>query len=146
MKKIFANVKGILGVALLAGFFVSCNSSRRVVGIEEGWEILGESKVNFVRDKDEIEVRNRNQFTAIRFRVEDRDIRINDLKVSFINGDKLEPALDDAISADQMSRVIELGMEGRYLDRIEFKYRTTGNILKGRAKVLVLGRRYTPGY
>lgn len=146
MKKIFANSRALIAAVFLVGLLVSCNSSRRIVGIEEGWEILGESKVNFVRDKDEIEVRNRNQFTAIRFRVEDRDIRINDLKVSFINGDKLEPALDDAISADQMSRIIELGMEGRYLDRIEFKYRTTGNILKGRAKVLVLGRRYTPGY
>lgn len=124
----------------------SCGSSRRTVGIEEGWEVLAERKVNFVRDKDEIEIRNRNMFTAIRFRVEDRDVRINDLKIYFQNGDKLEPAIDESISANQSSRIIELALDGRYIDKIEFKYRTTGTLLKGRATVLIIGRRYNPGY
>ena len=132
---------------LLSAVIVSsCGTSRRSVGIEEGWELLGEKKVNFVRDKDDLSVRSRNQFTAIRFKVEDRDVRLNDLKIIFQNGDKLEPALDDVITAGQSSRIIELAADGRYIDRIEFKYRTTGNILKGRANVLVLGKRYNPGY
>jgi hypothetical protein len=133
---------GVLSLSILW----SCGSSRRTVGIEEGWEVLAEEKVNFVKDKDEIEVRSRNMFTAIRFTVEDRDIRINDLKVTFQNGDKLEPAIDEVIAADQSSRVIDLALEGRYIDRIEFKYRTTGNLLKGRANVLIIGKRYNPGY
>ena len=124
----------------------SCGSSRRTVGIEEGWEVLAERKVNFVRDKDEIEIRNRNMFTAIRFRVEDRDVRINDLKIYFQNGDKLEPAIDETVSANQSSRIIELALDGRYIDKIEFKYRTTGTLLKGRATVLIIGKRYNPGY
>ena len=125
---------------------VSCGSSRRTVGIEEGWELLGEEKVNFVRDKDEIDVRSRNQFTAIRFKVEDRDIRLQDLEIIYQNGDKLTPAVDIEIPAGQSSRIIELAADGKYIDKISFSYRTTGNLLKGRAKVLVLGRRYNPGY
>jgi hypothetical protein len=125
----------------------SCGSSRRTVGVEEGWEILDDRKVNFVRDKDVIEVKSRNQFTAIQFKVEDRDIRINELQIYFDNGDKLEPAIDDVVKAGESSRIIEIGREGRFIDRIEFKYRTTGSILKGRAQVLTLGRRYNPyGY
>lgn len=124
----------------------SCGSSRRTVGIEDGWELISEQKVNFVRDRDAIEVRSRNMFTAIRFKVEDRDVRISELKITYQNGDKLEPSIDENISAGQSSRIIDLALEGRYIDKIEFSYRTTGNILKGRANVLVLGKRYNPGY
>ncbi len=134
---------------LLAGLLFilsSCFSSRRALGIEEGWELLSEKKVNFVRDKDEITVNSRNQFIGLRFKVEDKDVRINDLKIFFQNGDKLEPSLDDVIAANQYSKIIELGREGRTIDKIEFKYRTTGNVLSGRANVVVLGQKYNPGY
>lgn len=124
--------------------FTSCGGSRRVLGIEEGWEILGEQKVNFVRDKDEIIPRSRNEFIAIRFLVENRDIRLSDLKVQFANGDKLEPNVDVVIPAGQNSRIIELAREGRAIDKITFRYRTTGNVLKGRSRVVVLGQRYRP--
>ena len=134
----------ILLLVLIAGIH-SC-ASRRSIGVEEGWELLAERKVNFVRDKDVIDIESRNQFTAIRFKVEDRDVRINDLRIWFDNGDKLEPNVDDVIVADQYSRIIELARDGRYIDKIEFRYRTTGNLLKGRANVIILGKRYYPGY
>ena len=132
----------VASIVLLA----SCHSSRRTVGIEEGWEIIGEQKVNFVKDKDKIVVNNRTLYTAIRFKVERKDIRISDLKIYFQNGDKLEPNIDEDIQAGQLSRVIELGREGRYIDYIEFKYRTLGSLLKGRANVLIVGRKYYRDY
>jgi hypothetical protein len=125
---------------------ISCNSSRRSIGIEEGWELLSEQKVNFVRDKDQIDINNRTPYTAMRFKVEDKDVHLKDLKVYFQNGDKLEPSLDEEIKAGELSRVIDLGREGRYIDRIEFNYRSAGNILTGRANVLVLGRKYYRDY
>jgi hypothetical protein len=148
MKNIFTTKNGLVLTLLFSAMLIiaACGSSRRSIGIEEGWELLGERKVNFVRDKDELPVRSRNQFTAIRFQNEDREIRLNDLVIYFQNGDKLAPALDDVIPPGKTSRIIELGAEGRYIDKIEFKYRTTGNVLKGRANVLVLGKRYYPGY
>lgn len=133
-------------MTLIIFSMAACSSSRRSIGIEEGWELLSESKVNFVRDKDEINVDSRNQFTAIRFKVEERDIRLNDIKIYFENGDHLAPNIDDEIKAGEFSRIIELARDGRYIDKIEFRYRTTGNILKGRANVLVIGQRYNPGY
>lgn len=123
-------------------FFVSCGSSRRTFGLEEGWELLGERKVNFVRDKDVLEINSRNLFTAIRFHVEEKDVRINDLKIEFENGDRMAPALDDVIKAGEQSRVIQLAAEGRRIKNIEFKYRSMGSILEGRANVVVTGRRY----
>ena len=133
-------------ILLAIGFFAlaSCGSARRTLAIEEGWEFIGESKVNFVRDRDDIEVNSSSKFTAIRFRVEDREIRMNELKITFENGDKLEPAIDEVIGADQFSRDIQIATDGRFIDRIEFRYRTSGNVLKGRAAVLVFGKKYNP--
>lgn len=147
MKKKVTSSSIVLSITFLVMLvFTACGTSRRSIGIEEGWELLGEEKVNFVRDKDEIDVNSHNQFTAIRFMVEDRDIRLNDLKITYQNGDQLTPAVDIEIPAGQNSRIIELAADGKYIDKIEFSYRTTGNLLKGRAKILVLGRRYNPGY
>ena len=140
----FTNLKPLFFVSLIlfsVTTLLSCGSSR-TVAVEEGWELLSERKVNFVRDKDEIDVTSRNQFTAIKFRVEGKDVRINDLKIYFDNGDKLEPSLDAIIPAGEESKIIELGREGRNIDRLEFKYRSTGNLLDGRANVLVFARRF----
>lgn len=125
---------------------VSCGSSRKTIGVEEGWDLLGEQKVNFIRNTDVVTVYNTNRYTSIRFKVEKRDIRLSSVKVVYENGDKLAPTLDYDIAADQYSRVIELGPEGKAVRSIEFRYRTKGNVLKGRAKVLVFGKRYTPNF
>lgn len=134
------------GIALSLVSLLSCHSSRRSLGIEEGWDLLAEKKVNHVRDKDIIEVKNRTLYTALRFKVEDRDIRLNELKIYFDNGDKLEPNVDETLASNQFSRVIDLGREGRYIDHIEFKYRSVGSVVSGRATVLVLARRYYRDY
>jgi hypothetical protein len=133
----------LLGLIAVSSF--SC-VTRRSLGLEEGWELLAERKVNFIRDKDEIDIKSRNMFTAIRFKVEDKDVAINDLEIFFQNGDKLTPAIDDIIKAGESSKIIEIARDGRYIDKITFRYRSTGSILQGRANVIVIGQRYYPGY
>jgi hypothetical protein len=138
MKKLIA-----IGTFVCCALIItSCGANRRSIAIEEGWELLGEQKVNFVKDKDVIEVHSNNKFTALQFKVEEHEIRLNELTVQFQNGDKLSPSVDAVIAPDQSSRVIELSPDGRYITRIEFKYRTTGNVFSGRANVLVFGKRY----
>lgn len=142
--KIRNGVTLLLLVSLFMTLAAGCGSSRRTFGLEEGWELLGERKVHFVRDNDVMQVNSRNMFTAIRFYVEDKDVRINDLKIQFENGDRIQPALDDVIKAGEQSRVIELAADGRRITGIEFRYRSMGNVLQGRANVVVTGRRYNP--
>jgi hypothetical protein len=138
MKNFTRTVLLVLAICLTA----SCGSSRKTVGVEQGWDLIADKKVNFVRDKDDIEVHSREQYTAIKFKVEDHDIHIKELKVYFQNGDKLEPNIDADVPAEQSSREIELSSDGRYIDRIEFKYHTIGSVLHGRAHVLIFGRRF----
>ncbi|MGV3529180.1 MAG: hypothetical protein ACO1OO_09820 [Flavisolibacter sp.] len=143
MKRLYMTMKG-MGLLLVVGFLLSSCSSNKVLGLEQGWDVLDQRKVNFVRDHDAIEIKSRTPYTALRFKVEDKDVRINELKIVFDNGDKLEPVMDDVITAGQWSRIIELGREGRVINSIEFKYRSLGNLLTGRATVITIGRRYDP--
>lgn len=136
----------ILTLVFLSLVNFSCSPTRRSIPIEEGWDLLGETKVNFGRDRDALDIHSNSRYTAIRFKVEEREIKLNDLKIVYMNGDKLEPSIDEIIPPDHLSRIIELGPEGKNISRVEFKYRTTGNLLKGRADVLVFGKRYYPGY
>ncbi|MEO6582896.1 MAG: hypothetical protein ABIO05_01145 [Ferruginibacter sp.] len=142
MKKYFLP---LIIIFLLALNF-SCSSSRRTMVVEEGWELLGERTVNFARDHDVLPVNSATKYTAVRFKVEHRSVNIRDLKIVFANLDKLEPSIEEELIPDQYSKIIELGPEGKEVRSIEFKYRTTGNVLKGRAKVLVFGKRYVPLY
>lgn len=140
MKRLFY-LSGILLISL--NFILSsCSSSRKTIAIEEGWELIGETKVNFVRDRSSVDILNSTPYTAVRFKVENKDIRIKSFNVVFQNGDKLAPLVDSEIEADQFSRDFELGPEGRSIRSIDFNYRSKGNILKGRARVLIFARRY----
>jgi hypothetical protein len=141
MKKVIGYLKTGSLACLVLMLITSCHSSRKVVGIESGWDLLSSHKVDFVSDRDKIMIDNNTPYTAIRFRVEDRPIHISELSIYFRNGDRLQPAIDDNVEANQESRIIQFDREGRNIDRIEFKYRTVGNVLKGRANVLVYGRR-----
>lgn len=148
MQNIFIFQKPLRYLFIFSLIFVtiSCGSSTRTIAVEEGWELLGESKANFVRETDVINVNSRNQFTDIRFKVEKRDIKLSDLKITFDSGDRLQPAVDENIQAGQESKLIELAKDGRTITKIEFRYRTTGSVVKGQAKIIVLGKRYHPGY
>ena len=126
--------------------FVSCNTTRNSIAIEEGWELIGESKANFGRDRDVIDIVNTKLYTAVRYKVMNKDIRIQDMKIVFPNGDKLTPIVNADLVEGQYSKDIELGAEGRQIRSIEFSYRSKGSIFKGRAKVLVLGKRYVQLY
>lgn len=141
MRKHIQLFVGLVISILMAVVMSSCGSSRKTMVVEEGWEKLGERKVNFVRDRDEIDITSETKYTAVVFMVRDGDVHLNDVEIHFTNGDRLTPLLDDDISQDQYSRVVEIDREGKLIDKVAFKYRSTGNLLKGRASVIVLGKR-----
>ena len=136
----------LLALSLLLVGLVSCNSSRNSIAIEEGWELIGESKANFVRDRDVIDVVNANRYTTVRYKVLNKDLRIKDMKVVFPSGDKLTPVINANLVEGQYSKDIALGADGKQIRSIEFSYRSRGSIFKGRATVLVFGKRYVQAY
>lgn len=123
----------------------SCAPATRTLAVEEGWELIGEEKANFIRDRDEIMVNSTSLFTDIRIKVENKKLVLHNLKVVYPNGDKMQPAMPSTLNPNQYSSVIHISPTGKQLRSVEFKYRSTGNILKGRGRVLIFGKRYT-GY
>ncbi|HMJ47129.1 MAG TPA: hypothetical protein VK498_07345, partial [Ferruginibacter sp.] len=91
----------ILSFIAFVALSFSCGSSRKSIAIEEGWDLLGELKANFVRDRDAMDVHSNSRYTAIRFKVEEREIKLSELKVVYMNGDKLEPSIEEIIPPDQ---------------------------------------------
>ena len=138
-------IPGLLLMAVLA-VVLSCSSTRNTIAIEQGWELIGETKVNFVRDRDQIRVMSNNRYTSIRFRVEKKDIILKNLNIVYQNGDKLAPLIDEQLTAEQNSRDIELGADGKYISSIEFSFRSKGSLLKGQARILVFGKRFEQPY
>ncbi len=133
-------MRGILAIVMIVTVVTSC-SSTKTVAIEQGWDLLGEQKVNFVRDNDKISVYTQTLYTAVKFQVITKDVRISYVNIIYPNGDKLNPAIDEDISAGSFSKEIELDPLGKEIRGVQFKYRSKGNLLKGRARVLVFGKR-----
>ncbi|HVZ96892.1 MAG TPA: hypothetical protein VG847_08460 [Chitinophagaceae bacterium] len=121
---------------------VSCSSTKRSTVTPNGWLVLGESKANFVREKEVIRVYSPDTYTDIQFRVEGQALKISDMSIYFDNGDRLTPRIEQTIEAGQYSNIINLADNGKKIDRIEFKYRTTGNVTKGRARIILMGKPY----
>ncbi len=120
----------------------SCSSSKKSTATPEGWLILGESKANFVREKEVIRIYSPDKYTDIQFRVEGQTVKISDMSIYFDNGDRLTPRIEETIEPGQYSNVINLAENGKKLDRVEFKYRTVGNVTKGRARIILMGKPY----
>jgi hypothetical protein len=132
-------------IAIIVTGATSCAPATRTLAVEEGWELIGEEKANFVKDKDEIMVNSTSLFTDIRIKVENKKLILHNFKVVYPNGDKMQPAMPSVLSPNQYSPAIHLSPTGKQIRSVEFKYRSTGNILKGRGRVLIFGKRYT-GY
>ncbi len=133
-------MKGFLAVAIIVTAFTSCGSTK-TIAVEEGWDLLGEKTVNFVIDNDKIDVYNQTLYTAVKFQVLNKDVVIKDVNVIYPNGDKLNPSTEQTIAAGSYSKEIELDPLGKEIRSVQFKYRSTGSILKSRARVLVFGKR-----
>ncbi len=146
MKYKLSRLFAFSAIVLIVIIFSSSCASTKTIPLEEGWDLLGETKVNFIRDRDELKILNTTQYTAIRFRVENKDVHIKDVNIIYPNGDKLTPAIEEDIAAGQYSKQIDLAPEGKDIRSIQFSYRSTGNVLKGRATVYVFGKRKVNSY
>lgn len=104
------------------------------------WRMIGEKKVNFLVEKDVIQLRNRDDdFKKIMIKALDGPVSIKDLKIYFDNGGVQDVQVRKLIPKGGSTRVIDLTGTTRSLNRIEFWYETVG-FANGKARVTVWGR------
>jgi len=138
------HVTKYLFLLLITSILFSCKPTTNIINEGEGWILLGEEKVNHIRESDVISIRTQDTFTALRIYVKGRNVTKLSMKIHLINGDILQPMLEKRINADDRSRIVEIAADGRQLDHIELRYRSEGSIFTKRGVVQLLGRRYNP--
>lgn len=125
-------------IFLACGLFFLALSSFVIL---DEWRIIGERSVKFSSDKDVIRVGGNDWYTKLKIKVVDAPLHISNFDVIFENGERFDVALRNDIPQGGESRVIDLPGAERRIDRIEFRYKTTGRLRKGTANVIVFGRR-----
>ena len=103
------------------------------------WHELGDATVDGARDRDTIRVaRAHNPLTHILIRVQESDLELYDLVVTFADGSTFSPVMRVTFHEGERSRQIDLPGNARVIRRVDFRY---GN-LRGapRARLELLGR------
>ena len=104
---------------------------------ESPWDKLGERWVDGRVDRDVMPVWRRGPYHRIKLVVENSAVELWDLVVVFGNGEVFSPGTRMIFGAGTTSREIDLPGDGRFIQRIEFRY---GNLPGGgRAQLEVWG-------
>ncbi len=139
---IFKRTAGFLfALSLLACFGLPSMATKP--GVEkhpQRWEKLGQRKVNFKVDRDEIIVgRVEGFFTALQIKVRKGPVNMHRMVVHFRNGSTKEVELKNNFSDGDESRVIDLPGNVRVITKVVFWY-DTKNFNDSKAVVELWGR------
>lgn len=104
-----------------------------------GWHKIGETTVNFKKEKDEIMIIGTDRFSSIKFKVTDAPINLISMDIIFDGGEKQSVNLNTHLKAAGESKVINLNGGERDLDKITFVYKTIDNKRDQKAHVEVWG-------
>lgn len=104
------------------------------------WVLIGQKEANYGPDRDVLKVTGNDIFKSIKIKVTDAGLDMMDMDIYFENGEKFNVAIRKNFKQGEESRVIDLPGNRRRIDRISFLYDTKG-IMKGKANVLVFGKR-----
>ncbi len=124
-------------VLVVAG---GCSNSKAVVAKPPRWEKLGQRKVNYAVDRDEIFVTAREgRFTALKLTVKKGGINMHKMVIHFADGSKKKVDLRAKIPAGGSTRVIDLPGNRRIIRKVVFVY-DTKNFSSRKAVVELWGR------
>ena len=104
-----------------------------------GWELLGERIVQGKGDSDTIPVgKKEGKYTQLMVVVEDSDLEMHDMEITFGNGKKQKPAVKHFFREADRTRAIDLKGNTRFIKNIKFWYSNLPG--GGRARVAVYGK------
>ncbi|MDZ4845433.1 MAG: hypothetical protein SH857_07790 [Chitinophagales bacterium] len=136
-------MKKVLMLILLAiaGSYGISNAQKPAIILSDstGWHKIGETTVDFQKDRDEILVLGADRFASIKFKVVGSPIDLMDLEVYYESGDAQVIKVNMPIKASGESRVIDLNGGERNLKKIVFVYKTLANHKDKKAHVEVWG-------
>lgn len=138
MKKIL-----ILAVlALTAGYTeLKAQQPAVVVSDKTGWHKIGETKVDFTKEKEEVVVMGADKFASIKFKVTEAPIDLTSIEVFYESGDNQMVNIGYPIKAAGESRLIALNGGERSIKKIVLMYKTIPNYKDKKAHVEIWGNK-----
>lgn len=112
-----------------------------VISDKTGWHKIGETKVDFTKDRDEVLVMGADKFATMKFKVTDAPIDITDVEIFYESGDNQKVNLGSAIKAPGESRAIDLNGGERRIKKIVLMYKTIPNYKDKKAHVEIWGNK-----
>ncbi len=102
--------------------------------IEARWERLGQRQVDFAGERDVISAVGEGRFTAIKLEVEDANVDLYDVRVTFGDGELFSPETRLEFREGSRSRTIDLPGEARGIREVRFAYRSEHVDRRGRGR------------
>lgn len=135
MKKILFIVTAVLvtSVALHA------QKAEVLLSKKAGWHKIGEASVTFKTEKDEFLIMGADRFRAIRIKVTDAPVHIEDMQVHYDGGDKEDISVRSDFKAGGQSRIINLQPHKKGLKTVSFVYHTVPNVSAEKAHLELWG-------
>jgi hypothetical protein len=110
-----------------------------VISDKTGWHKIGETKVDFTKDHDEVTVMGADKFAMRNFKVPEAPIDIIDVEVYYESGDNQKVNMGYAIKSPGESRTIDLNGGERRIKKMVFTYKTIPNYKDKKAHVEIWG-------
>ena len=110
-----------------------------VTSEKTGWHKIGETNVDFQKDRDEVSVIGADRFASLKFKMKDAPIDLMDVKVYYEDGDVQSVNVNSAIKMNGESRVIDLKGGERSIKKIAFVYKTKPNIKDKKGHLVIYG-------
>ena len=92
-----------------------------------GWHKIGETTVDFKKEKEEIIVMGANRFASIKFKVANAPIDITSVEIFYESGDNQMTNLNCSVKAPGESSLVNLNGGERSVKKIVFVYKTPPN-------------------
>jgi hypothetical protein len=108
----------------------------------EGWVLLGKEAADFKGERDTIKVGGGSQqrrYKELRVIVEGGSVDVQEMIVTFGKQQQFRPQLQP-FDGELRSQVIDLPGETRFINQVEFVYKTASPRNKGKATILLYGR------
>ncbi len=135
MKKILFIVTAVLFVSVA----VHAQKPEILVSKKAGWHKIGEASVNFKTEKDEFLIMIADKFSAIRLKITDAPVHIEDMQVHYDGGDKEDINIRSDFKAGSESRIIKLQPHKKGLKTVSFVYHTVPNASAEKAHIELWG-------
>lgn len=134
MKKVILMLfVAIFGITTLSA------QTKLVVSDKTGWHKIGETTVDFTKERDEITVIGADKFASLIFKVTDAPINIMDLEIFYESGENQKVSVNFPVKAPGQTKEIDIKGGERAIKKIVFVYKTISNKKDEKAHVEIYG-------